>query len=41
MNAEKVGAVVQGLVLGALLFLAILELLNSVSGGRLFRYEGF
>ena len=41
MRIEKVGAIVQGLVLGVLLFLAILELFNAASGGRLFRYEGF
>ena len=35
------GVIVQGLVLGALLFVALTSLLATASGVRLFRYQEF
>lgn len=35
------GACVQGVVLGALLFFAVLELIEASSADRVFRYQGF
>ena len=35
------GIILQGLVLGTLLVLALLELSAIQSGARLFRYQGF
>lgn len=40
-RAKWVGAIVQGLVLGALLFLALVNLLVLYSDARIFRYENF
>ncbi|BCS31973.1 hypothetical protein TBR22_A11770 [Luteitalea sp. TBR-22] len=39
--AFRIGAVVQGLVVGALVLLALTELLSSRLGGHVFRYQGF
>jgi hypothetical protein len=39
--ARWTGAILQGLILGALLALAIAELLAFATGGTVFRYEGF
>lgn len=35
------GAVLQGAVLGGLLFLAILRLIETSAAGQVFRYQGF
>ena len=40
-KAKRWGAVVQGLVLGALLFVALLTLAEMHDAARLFRYQGF
>ena len=40
-KATVSGALLQGLVLGALVLWAMLELLASASGGHVFRYQGF
>jgi len=39
--ARVAGACVQGLVLGVLLFFAVMRLLSLSTGARVFRYEGF
>lgn len=39
--ARTLGAVVQGVILGALLLLAILELASAHLGGQVFKYQGF
>ena len=39
--ANRLGAVVQGIVLGLLLFAAIVELHNASTAANLFRYQGF
>lgn len=41
MWARWAGIAVQGLVLGTLLFLALVRLLGEAGTARLFRYEGF
>ena len=42
MNAARLcGAVLQGIVLGLLLFAALVELFSVASGARVFRYENF
>ncbi len=38
---QLLGAMVQGLTLGALLFLALIELASLATGAALFRYQGF
>jgi hypothetical protein len=38
---QRAGAIVQGLTLGALLFLALVELASLATGATLFRYQGF
>ena len=35
------GAIVQGLILGMLLSLALIKFLSLQSGARIFRYEGY
>lgn len=40
-RAKRLGIWVQGLVLGMLLFIAIIQLLALSSGARLFDYQGF
>lgn len=39
--AQRAGAVVQGIVLGSLTFLAILQLIRLSGQLTVFRYEGF
>ena len=39
--ARLAGICLQGLVLGLLLFLALMKLLALESGARVFRYQGF
>lgn len=39
--ARRIGAVVQGLLLGALVAVAILNLIEAASGAQIFRYQGF
>ena len=39
--ARITGVLVQGLFLGVLLALALIQLLTLATGGRVFRYEGF
>ncbi len=39
--ARIMGILLQGLVLGVLLALALIQLVTLASGGRVFRYEGF
>lgn len=39
--ARLLGIWVQGLTLGFLLFIALIELLTRTSGAQLFRYQGF
>ena len=39
--AHVLGVVVQGVVLGTLLLLAVLMLLNSAGAVRIFQYQGF
>jgi len=39
--AWKIGQVVQGLGLGALLLAALLMMVQIESGARVFRYQGF
>lgn len=38
---RRAGSVAQGLVLGALLFSAIVTMVQIESGARVFRYQGF
>ena len=38
---RTIGAIVQGLLLGALLWLAVISLIMLETGARLFRYQGF
>lgn len=40
-RAKRIGAVVQGLLLGPLLFLALVELFAMAQGAGVFRYQGF
>jgi len=40
-RARLAGALFQGIVLGVLLFLALMRLMSSAHGIRVFRYEGF
>lgn len=40
-NARRLGAVMQGLLLGPLLFLALVELFAMAQGAGVFRYQGF
>lgn len=40
-RAWKAGAVLQGIVLGILLFLALAQLLMIDRGAQVFRYQGF
>ena len=39
--ARWTGIALQGLVLGALLFLALMKLFSLQAGARVFRYQGF
>ncbi len=39
--ARAAGILVQGIILGTLLFLALLKLSVLQSGGRIFYYQGF
>lgn len=39
--ARRIGAVLQGLLLGALVSVAILNLIEAASGAQIFRYQGF
>lgn len=39
--ARLAGVVLQGLVLGSLLFLALVRLLSLAEGARIFRYQNF
>lgn len=39
--ARVLGIVVQALVLGYLLFFAILQLMATIGGAAVFRYQGF
>jgi len=39
--AWRIGAALQGIALGVLLTLAILELVQLASGAQVFRYQGF
>jgi len=39
--ARATGILLQGLVMGTLLFIAILRLLATLSGASVFRYQGF
>ena len=39
--ARRIGAFVQGILLGSLLWLAIVLLASLETGARLFRYQGF
>jgi hypothetical protein len=40
-RARTLGRVVQGVVLGGLLFFALLQMLIAAAGGAVFRYQGF
>ena len=40
-QARLLGRIVQGLVLGLLLFLAVTQLIAMAGGTGVFRYEGF
>jgi hypothetical protein len=40
-GAWRLGAVLQGIVLGVLLVMAIAQLLQVNTGAHLFRYQGF
>lgn len=40
-SARWLGIVLQGVILGTLLFLAITQLLGLHQGARVFRYQGF
>lgn len=40
-RAERFGAVIQGLLLGPPLFLALVELFAMAQGAGVFRYQGF
>lgn len=40
-TAEKAGAILQGVVLGVLLFFALLQLLMIGTDAQVFRYQGF
>jgi hypothetical protein len=40
-TAARAGAIARGVVLGVLLFAAILELLSTTDAVRLFRYQAF
>lgn len=35
------GIVIQGLILGTLLFFAVIQIITMASGARIFRYQGF
>lgn len=39
--SRKLGAVAQGLILGGLLFLALVRLIQVAADAQLFRYQGF
>ncbi len=39
--ARYIGVTVQGLVLGVLLFQALLKLFGEISGATVFQYQGF
>ncbi len=39
--ARFLGICIQGIVLGSLLFLALVTLLQMTGGARIFQYEGF
>jgi len=39
--AKTIGIILQGLILGILLFFAVVGLLALQGGARLFRYQGF
>lgn len=39
--AARLGAIIQGLVLGLALVAAIVELLTTSTGAQIFRYQGF
>lgn len=40
-RAWRVGATVQGVVLGILLFVALVQLFSLAAGAQIFRYQGF
>lgn len=40
-TGQRIGALLQGVILGGLLFAALVELANVSGAAQLFRYQGF